>query len=287
MAARPKTRRQTKKMKILFFGDIVGRAGRTGVQKILGTWRKEHSPDLIIANIENIAHGIGISRAYLEELHTLGVNIMTGGNHIAEGKDALKLLDDPSLPLIRPANVGSGWTGRGFLTVNLPINQSIGATADDETPVTVISLIGQAGMRDNYNSPFEAAETILSQEAVKQSVVIVDWHAEMTSEKKLMGHFLDGRVSAVLGTHTHVPTADEQILPGGTAYISDVGMAGSLHSIIGVQVARAVERIARGLPAKFEVEEKSPAEVNAVLLEVDSATKKALWIKRLREIVEF
>ncbi|MBI5742219.1 MAG: YmdB family metallophosphoesterase [Candidatus Niyogibacteria bacterium] len=264
-------------MKILFFGDIVGKAGRMGVKKLLPVWEKEHAPDLIVANVENIAHGIGITRQYLEELLAQGVDVMTGGNHIVEGKEALKLLDDPALPLIRPANVGSSWTGRGFITIQ----------AHDETPVTVVNLIGQSGMRDNYNSPFEAIETILAREDMKQSVILVDWHAEMTSEKKLLGHYLDGRVVAVLGTHTHVPTADEQILPGGTAFISDVGMAGSFNSIIGVQVARAIERIAKGLPAKFEVEESGPAEVNAVLIEIDPTTKKALWIKRLREIVDF
>lgn len=264
-------------MKILFFGDIVGKAGRTGVHKLLPVWKKEHTPDLIVANVENIAHGIGITRVYLEELCALGVDVMTGGNHIVEGKEALKLLDDASLPLIRPANTGSGWTGRGFITVK----------AADETPVTIVNLIGQSGMRDNYNSPFEAIETILASDAVKQSVILVDWHAEMTSEKKLLGHYLDGRVAAVLGTHTHVPTADEQILPNGTAFISDVGMAGALYSIIGVQIGRAIERIAKGLPAKFEVEESGPAEVNAVVIEIDPTTKKALWIKRLREIVEF
>lgn len=263
-------------MRILFFGDIVGKAGRTGVQKLLPVWKKEHAPDLIVANVENIAHGIGITRVYLEELRAQGVDIMTGGNHIVEGKEALKLLDDTSLPLIRPANAGSGWTGRGFITVK----------AADETPVTVVNLIGQSGMRDNYNSPFEAIETILARDDVKQNVILVDWHAEMTSEKKLLGHYLDGRVAAILGTHTHVPTADEQILQHGTAFISDVGMAGAYHSIIGIQIARAVERIAKGLPAKFEVEESGPAEVNAVLVEIDPASKKALWIKRLREIVE-
>jgi hypothetical protein len=263
-------------MKILFFGDIVGKAGRAGVQKLLPVWKKEYAPDLIVANVENIAHGIGITRQYLEELLAQGVDVMTGGNHIVEGKEALKLLDDPALPLIRPANAGSGWTGRGAITVK----------ARDETPVTVVNLIGQSGMRDNYNSPFEAIETILTREDVKQSVIIVDWHAEMTSEKKLLGHYLDGRAAAVLGTHTHVPTADEQILPGGTAFISDVGMAGAFHSIIGIQISRAVERIARGLPAKFEVEEAGPAEVNAAVIEIDLTTKKALWIKRLRKIVE-
>jgi hypothetical protein len=264
-------------MKILFFGDIVGKAGRAGIAHCLPRWRKEHSPDLIVANVENIAHGFGISKQYLEDLVAMGVDVMTGGNHIVEGKDALKLLADASLPLLRPANAPASWPGRGHLTVK----------TKNETPVTIINLMGQAGMREHSNLPFDTIETVLAREDVKQSIIMVDWHAEMTSEKNLLGWYLDGRVSAVLGTHTHVPTADEKVLPQGTAYITDTGMVGAYNSIIGVQVKLAIERIAKGMPSRFEVEEKSPAEVNAVLFEVDEPSKKALWIKRLREIVEF
>ncbi|MBI5045561.1 MAG: YmdB family metallophosphoesterase [Candidatus Niyogibacteria bacterium] len=263
-------------IRVLFFGDIIGKAGRRGLAYQLPLWRAKFAPDLIVANVENIAHGLGIGRASLEEIQKLGVNIFTGGNHILQGKDALKLLADETLPIMRPLNAPASWPGRGFVT------KKIG----NETNVTVVNLIGQHGMREHFDSPFEAIETFLQKDDVKQNIIIVDMHAETTSEKKAMGYFLDGKTSVVLGTHTHVPTADEQILPQGTGFISDAGMIGAHNSIIGVKIKEALERLATNLPAKFEVEEAGPVEINAVLVDIDKSTKKTVGINRLRNIVD-
>lgn len=263
-------------VRILFFGDVIGKAGRRGLARQLPLWRSQFAPDLIIANAENIAHGLGIGKTALEEIQKLGVQIFTGGNHILQGKNALLLLADETLPLMRPLNSPASWPGRGFITKKI----------DSETSVTVVNLIGQHGMREHYNSPFEAMETFLQKDGMKQNIVIVDMHAETTSEKKAMGYFLDGKISAVLGTHTHVPTADEQILPNGTGFICDTGMVGARHSIIGVKIKEALERLAMNFPAKFEVEEEGPVEINAVLLDIDKKSKKTVGINRLRNIVD-
>ncbi|MEK7647280.1 MAG: TIGR00282 family metallophosphoesterase [Patescibacteria group bacterium] len=262
-------------IRILFFGDVIGKAGRRGLTYQIPLWRTQFAPDLIIANAENIAHGLGIGRTALEEIQRLGVEIFTGGNHILQGKNALLLLADETLPLMRPLNAPTSWPGRGFITKNI----------NNETSVTVVNLIGQHDMREHYNSPFEVIETFLQKDDMKQNIIIVDMHAETTSEKKAMGYFLDGRTSAVLGTHTHVPTADEQILPNGTGFICDTGMVGAHHSIIGVKIKEALERLAMNFPAKFEVEEEGPVEINAVLLDIDKKTKKTVGINRLRNIV--
>lgn len=271
-----------KNLRVLFFGDIVGKAGRSGAARQLPIWKKEFKPDVIIANVENIAHGFGIAERYLTELRELGVQIMTGGNHIIEGRDVMKILEDKNLPIIRPYNSPASWPGKGFITKKFSLG---GAKSKNETGVTVINLLGQHGMKQYVNSPYEAIETLLKMPEVKQSIVIVDWHAETTSEKIMLGWYLDGRVAAVLGTHTHVPTADERILPGGTALISDVGMNGAYDSVIGIQVTSSIERIAKQLPVHFEVEESGPIEVNAVLIDIDTRSKKALAIRRLRTIL--
>jgi len=262
-------------MRTLFFGDIVGKAGRRGIKHQLPLWREKFKPDIIIANVENIAHGFGIGQGALQEMLDLGVNVMTGGNHILQGKNSLKLLDDETLPLIRPLNVSSHWPGQGFITKKI----------NDETNITVINLIGQYGMKDNYDSPFEAIETLLKKEEVKQNIIIIDWHAEASSEKVLLGWLLDGRVSSIFGTHTHTPTADERILPQGTGFISDAGMVGAHNSVIGVQTQKAIQKIAYKLPTKLEVEEEGPVEINAVLTDIDIRSKKTVEIRRLREII--
>lgn len=269
----------TNTIRILFFGDIVGSAGRTGIKHQLPLWRKKFNPDFVIANIENVAHGFGMGYTQINDIMDLGVDVMTGGNHILKGRDAFEILDDETISAIRPLNVSQAWPGKGIITKNITKN-------GNETSVTVINLLGQHGMREHYNSPYDAVETALKDNIVKQSIIIVDWHAEATSEKVLMGWFLDGRVSAVLGTHTHITTADERILPNGTALIADVGMTGPHNSIIGTKIDSSLEKHSKQLPIKLEIEEDGPIEINAVLVDVDPTTKKALKIERLRNIVE-
>lgn len=269
-------------LNVLFFGDIMGSAGRAALAKILPGWKQRYEAQLTVANGENIAHGKGVSRETLAEVFRAGVDVVTSGNHVWSFKEAWELLGDASLPLLRPANYSMRLPGTGARVFNAGSRR-----------VLVINLMGQVAMHQTLNSPFEKADEILKEYSLPGGdgaetvhAIVVDWHAETTSEKCAMGWYLDGRVSAVLGTHTHVPTADEHILPKGTAFQSDVGMAGSQHSIIGVEVEPNLKRFLLQVPQKLPVEEGSPAEVNAVLVTVNPETGLAAEIKRLREIVD-
>jgi len=255
-------------MKLLIFGDVVGKLGREGVKRMLPIWREKFSTDVVVANIENIAHGKGIGRKQIEELKDAGVNIFTGGNHSIEGKDAARILDDETIPILRPANLSHALPGRGLLVYDV--------TQSDK--LLVINLIGQVHMRQSYDSPFHAIDKMLEKHGDETPYKIVDWHADATSEKIVMGWYLDGKVSAVLGTHTHVPTADAKILPNGTAHISDIGMVGPHDSIIGVEIEPAFLRFKDQIHAPMEVVETGPIEVNAVFL-ADSKLRKYSWIK--------
>lgn len=262
-------------MKILFIGDIFGKAGRRAVSYQLPLWQKEHAPDCVIANVENATHGIGIFKEHAHDLKRLGIHIMTGGNHSVENERAIETLTDETLPAIRPANAPKGVPGKGIITI----------TQKNER-VTAINLLGQFGMRPTYNSPFETIQELLEKITLAESFIAVDWHAEATAEKGAMGYFLDGRVTAVIGTHTHVPTRDEQILPKGTAFITDVGMTGPLHSVIGLKIEPAIRRFVTQIPEKVEIEEEGPAIINAVLIETDTKTRLAVSIKHLQAIVQ-
>lgn len=264
-------------MKILFFGDVFGRPGREALTKIIPEWRTKYSPDVVIANAENISHGAGISEKSLNEIREAGVDIMTGGNHSLEGKNAAELLNDPTLAILRPENLVAGSPGRGF-----------GYFDVNGKKLLVINLIGQAHMRQHYDSPWTAVDRILKENEGGENTkyIIVDWHVDVTAEKMAMGWYLDGTVSAVLGTHSHTPTADERILPKGTAFISDVGMSGPHYSIIGQEIEANLQRYRTNSPTKVDVASAPPYEINAVLLGLDSNTGKASKIQRLREILE-
>ena len=263
-------------MKILFIGDVFGKQGRRAVSYQLPKWKNEYEPDCIIANVENATHGAGISKEHAHELKQLGIHIMTGGNHSIETKGALDALVDPTLPIIRPANAPQLIPGKGIITIAL----------ENEIFVTAINILGQFGMKPIFDSPFDAVERLLAMPETKNSFVIIDWHAEATSEKVAMGYFLDGRVTAVLGTHTHIPTRDEQILPRGTAFITDAGMTGPKNSVIGNQIKTSIERFATHIPIKIEIEESGPAIINAVLIEADIKTHLATSIKHIQSVVE-
>jgi 2',3'-cyclic-nucleotide 2'-phosphodiesterase len=256
-------------MKILFIGDIVGKPGRAIVTQLLPSLKKELQLDFVIANVENLAHGKGITQKTWAEMQRAGVDVGTGGNHTVSKDDARMLLAEPGTKLIRPANVA-----------DLPGSGDI-AVAVGSAKVRVLNLIGQAFMDENVASPFKAADELLTG---KPNITILDMHAEATSEKVAMGWHLDGRVSAVIGTHTHVPTADTRILPGGTAYVTDAGMCGLRDAIIGVDREAIMPRFLTGEKKTHAIAEHGPAVFNAILLDLDD-TGHARSISRIdREV---
>lgn len=262
-------------MKLLFYGDVVGKLGRAGVKLTLPEWKKEFAPDVIIANIENVAHGLGIGEKQIAELRKAGVDIFTGGNHSMEGKNAEKIFADETIPIARPANMDPDLPGKGIVLFK---NDAL------TYPLLVINLIGQAHMKQSYDSPFHAVDRILEEYQNTTPFIIVDWHADVTSEKTVMGRYLDGKVSGVFGTHTHVPTADAKILPRGTAYISDIGMVGPADSIIGVDIATSIIRFKKQIHAPMNVVEEGPIEVGAILAELGD-DGRAVDIRQLRKIL--
>jgi len=269
-------------MKILFFGDIVGRPGREALAKILPELKKELEPDLVLANGENAAHGQGIAHKALEELVKAGVDFLTSGDHAFALAESDQILEEKKLPILRPQNWPGQVPGRGFEII------SVGAKR-----LLLVNLLGRVFMNRDFDDPFPAIKEILENYSLKgceegseaMDAIIIDFHAEATSEKAALAWFLDGRVSAVLSTHTHVPTADEKILPQGTAFISDAGMVGPRDSILGVQKEIIIKRFLTQRLLKMEVAQDGPAEVNGVFLEIDDRTGLAEKIQRVRRIV--
>jgi metallophosphoesterase (TIGR00282 family) len=255
-------------LKILFIGDIVGRPGRQVLRRQLDRLVDQHRIDLVVANGENSAGGFGLTVDIARELFSLGIHVLTSGNHIWDKKEAADLLErEPRV--LRPANYPPGLPGRGSGIFAVP----------DGTPVAVINLEGRVFM-NNLDCPFRAADRLISELDGKARVILVDFHAEASSEKIAFGHYLAGRVSAVVGTHTHVQTADNRILSGGTAFVTDVGMTGSLDSVIGIQKETAVEKFLKQVPARFEVAKKQPV-LCAVLIDVDAQSGRARSIERI------
>ena len=264
-------------MKILFLGDIVARPGRDATKKILPDLRKKYSPDLILANGENITHGRGMSEENINELIKAGVNFFTSGNHIYAHPTILPRLDDKKMPVIRPANFPPGNPGRGYHVYETGMMQS----------VLIINLMGRVFMNHHYECPFRTLDAIINEHrGVNLSAIIVDIHGEATSEKIGLGRYADGRVTAVLGTHTHVPTKDATILPNGTAYISDIGMVGAIDSIIGAEKEPIIKGFLTQMPFKYEVPKTGPAVFSAVLIETDNSSMKAVKIEHIMEEVE-
>jgi metallophosphoesterase (TIGR00282 family) len=255
-------------MRILFVGDVFGRPGRALLRTSLRRIVDLHAIDFVIANVENAAAGFGLTRKVGDELLRSGVDAMTSGNHIWDRKEALAYIDaEPRL--LRPVNYPPGVPGRGAM---------IGRTADGR-PVGIVNLMGRVFMPP-VDNPFAAARREVDALAATTRVIIVDFHAEATSEKIAMGWFLDGSVTAVIGTHTHVQTADNRVLPGGSAYITDVGMTGPHESIIGTDRESALRRFLTGLPTRFEVAGGDPR-VHAVVVMADEETGRAQTIERL------
>lgn len=259
-------------IRVLFVGDIMGGPGRRALEAHLEGLVDRERIDFVVANAENIAGGFGLTAKVLEELDGLPVDVWTSGNHVWDKKEGVPLLDaHPSL--LRPANYPDGNPGRGWC-----VEETAGGV-----PVAVINLQGQALMAP-IDNPFRAADRVL--EEIRQRhdgvrVVVVDIHAEATSEKQAMGWYLDGRVTAVLGTHTHVPTADERILPQGTAFQTDVGMTGPYESVIGMRPDKVIERFLLGTPRPFEPA-KRDVQLRGAIVDADETTGRALAIRRLR-----
>jgi len=262
---------QSKSMNILCIGDIVGRPGREAVAYALPKIKKEQRIDFVIANAENASGGSGLIPKNAEEILSFGVDVMTMGDHVWDKPDIFPYLQEHQQKIIRPANFPDGAPGVGWTVV----------TAANGIKVGIINLLGRTFMRYNVSCPFRALEGIVAQIKEHTAVIIVDMHAETTSEKVAMGHFSDGKVSLVFGTHTHIQTADEKILPQGTAYITDLGMSGPYDSVIGQDKNKIITRFLTSMPNKFEVAQ-SPGTVHGVVVQVDPKTGRAEGITRLQ-----
>jgi len=260
-------------MRLLFIGDIVGRPGRDLVQRGLPALVDAHRVDLVIANAENAAAGFGITREIGDQILGWGVDVMTSGNHIWDKKEAIDYIGaEPRL--LRPANFPAGVPGNGAYLARTAAGQSAG----------VINVMGRVFMLA-IDDPFAVVLREIDALRARARIIFVDFHAEATSEKIAMGWHLDGKVTAVIGTHTHVQTADDRILPKGTAYLTDVGMTGPHDSVIGVDIAPALGRFLNGMPARFETATGNPR-LNAVVIEADEKTGLALDIERLSYSLE-
>ena len=256
-------------MRILFVGDIVGKAGRQAVEGLLERILSEHQIDFTVANGENAAGGMGITPAIASDFLDLGVDVLTSGNHVWAKKEIVPFLDEEER-LLRPANYPNGVPGRGTGVFKLGNGKKVG----------VLNLEGRVFMR-NLECPFRVGEKEAEKLRADTPVVLVDFHAEATSEKMALAWYLNGKVSAVLGTHTHVQTADERVQSGGTAYITDVGMTGPLASVIGIRRQIALDRFLSQIPWKFDVATEE-IELQGVVIDVEDRTGKSRSIRRIR-----
>ena len=255
-------------MIILAVGDVIGKPGRQACARILPELREKYNLDLVIVNAENVAGGIGVTPGTAEELLDTGADVLTSGNHVWNHKEILPCLDG-DMPILRPLNYPPGVPGRGYVIIGRAL---------------VVNLIGRTFM-NAYDCPFRAMDRLLDELEDRPSVIIVDFHAEATSEKMAMGRYLDGRVSAVLGTHTHVGTIDTQILPEGTAYVTDIGMVGPVNSVIGDDIDAVLKRFLTMLPNRLSVG-KGRTIFNAVLMKTDDTTGRAVSIDRVTREVD-
>lgn len=256
-------------MKVIFIGDLVGKIARQALKQILPEWRKKYAPDFVVANGENMAHGIGMTNKTVDEVLAAGVDVITSGDHAFDKAEEENVFAGHT-NVLRPANWPPGVPGQGaFLAVN------------NKKSLLVVNLIGRVFLRQNFDCPFRKLDEILDEH--KPTAVLIDFHAEATSEKNVLGFYADGRVSAVVGTHTHVGTTDAKILPQGTAFVTDVGMVGAVNSVIGDEKESVLDSILHQTKFKLEPVESGPCQIGAVLIEIDEKTNKAKSIKRIDE----
>jgi len=257
-------------MHLLFIGDIVGQPGLRVIGQQLASLRQQHRIDLIVANAENVADGAGVTAEAARALFAAGVDVLTNGNHAWDKREALDYIaTEPRL--LRPANYPDKTPGSGWHV----------AETQNGLKVGVLNLLGNALMHPQLACPFAAADRALADKPDDVKLVFVDMHAETSAEKGALGWYLDGRVSAVIGTHTHIPTADERVLPKGTGFLTDAGMTGCYDSVIGLDTEKSLKRHVHKLPEPFDVAE-GPASLCAVLLDLDEATGRCRAIRRLR-----
>ena len=258
-------------MRTLLVGDVVGKPGRRALEAVLPDLRREEDIDLVVVNGENAAGGFGLTQETADAILDAGADVITSGNHIWDQREIIPFMDG-ELPILRPANYPTSAPGRGMLRIG---------------PAAVINLQGRVFMPEGTDSPWTVVEQLLIELADDPpKVTLVDFHTEATSEQNAMGWFLDGRVSAVVGTHTHVATADARILPKGTAYVTDLGMTGPVNSIIGSSPQDVLTRFLTALPRRLNVAEGGPMQFNSVLIDIDDLTGLATSIRRVDRIVE-
>ncbi len=252
----------------MMIGDVIGKPGRRAVARMLPSLREELGLELVIANGENSAGGRGLTSSTASELFEAGVDVITSGNHVWDQKEVIPYLDG-EMPIIRPLNYPPGLPGRGYLVWNGTL---------------IINLMGRVFI-SNFDCPFRAFDSVLAHVDPLPPRIIVDFHAEATSEKIAFGWYADGRASAVVGTHTHVPTADTRLLRKGTAYVSDVGMVGPVNSVIGMQIETVMDRFLRQTPSQMDVA-SGPVSFNSVFMEIDDNTGRAIDIRRVDRMAD-
>jgi hypothetical protein len=254
-------------MRVLFIGDIVGRTGRNAVKQLLPEVNRQYKLNLVIANAENAAGGFGLTRSVAEELFGYGINCLTMGNHTWDNKDVLNIINDPRV--VRPLNFSPRVAGQGWTIIE-----------KKGIKIAVVNLIGQVFM-DYYNSPFMVYDEFFEYIKKSSDIIMVDFHAEATSEKLAFANYVDGQVACVVGTHTHIQTADEKILPGGTAYITDLGLTGATDSILGMAPEEVIQRFQTGIPRRFKVA-TGDGQLEGVVVDINEQQGLAKEIIRIR-----
>lgn len=255
-------------MKLLFIGDIVGSPGREMVTEYLPKLKEKYRPQVTIVNGENAAGGKGITEKIYKQFLQLGIQAITMGNHTWNKKEIMEFIDDAAY-LIRPANFPENNPGKGIIYLNV-----------NDVEIAIINLQGRTYL-EPHDDPFRKGDELITEAKKRTNVIFIDFHAEATSEKQAFAWYVDGRVSAVVGTHTHTQTADERILPNGTAYITDVGMTGSYDGILGVERESVINRFLTNMPVRFEVEKKGRRQLNGCVIQIDPITGKAIHIERI------
>lgn len=255
-------------MKLLFIGDIVGSPGREMVTEYLPKLKEKYRPQVTIVNGENAAGGKGITEKIYKQFLQLGIQAITMGNHTWNKKEIMEFIDDAPY-LIRPANFPENNPGKGIIYLNV-----------NDVEIAIINLQGRTYL-EPHDDPFRKGDELITEAKKRTNVIFIDFHAEATSEKQAFAWYVDGRVSAVVGTHTHTQTADERILPNGTAYITDVGMTGSYDGILGVERESVINRFLTNMPVRFEVEKKGRRQLNGCVIQIDPITGKAIHIERI------
>ena len=261
-------------VRFLIFGDVVASVGRRALAAVMPELRQTYRPDVVLANGENLAHGLGMTAKTLQDVLDAGVTLLTGGNHVWDKPEGVELLRQQDPRVIRPANYPAGAPGVGWKTLSVA-----GKT------VLVLNLLGRVYMKDLVDCPFRTFDAILAQQETLPDITIVDYHGEVTSERNAFGWYANPRATIVYGTHTHIPTADQRILPGGTAFVTDVGMTGARDTVIGVDVATVIPQFTTGIGQRFTWPESGVAWVNAIVVDADPDTHQATHIERIyREV---